>query len=79
MCVTSSEYYQSLFTLLHNVDCQSEKLILLDDFIFPDIHWDLLHGECWSSIEFCDLTFELDIFQVVTTATNKAYFGSSPN
>ena len=66
-----NEYYQSLFTLLHSVYCQSEKLILLGDFNSPDIDWGLLHGECWSSTELCDLIFELDLFQVITTVTHK--------
>ena len=30
-----------------------------------------LHGDCSSSTEFCELIFELDLFQVLTTATHK--------
>ena len=47
---------------------------MLGDFNFPDINWDLLCGEYvgeyYPSTQFCDLMFELDLLQVITTATH---------
>ena len=58
-CVTYSsstaDYYDSLFNFLLHLHHISGKIIILGDFNFPDIDWDLLSGLSPTSNQFCDL------------------------
>ena len=60
ICVTyvppnSTIAYNDLFNFFLNLHTASDKLIILGDFNFPDIDWDLLSGSSPVSDQFCDL------------------------
>ena len=48
-------YYISLFDYLHGILSSDNKLILLNDFNFPNINWNSLSGHSCHSTRFCDL------------------------
>ena len=64
---SSSELYiQSLCDYINTtVSHSNNKCILLGDFNFPTINWDILHGETPMSIFFCDLVFNLNLIQMI--------------
>ena len=47
-------------------------LLILSDFNYPDINWDMYSGTTTQSSDFCDLIFELNLSQLVLSATHKA-------
>ena len=63
-CVTyvppnsTADYYDSLFNFLLHLHHISDKIIIIGDFNFPDIDWDLLSGSSPASNQFCDLVFQ---------------------
>ena len=69
---SSSELYiQSLCDYINTtVSHSSTKCILLGDFNFPTINWDILHGETPMSNFFCDLVFNLNLIQIINEPTH---------
>ena len=51
-------YCDDLFNFLLNRQAASDKLIILDDFNFPDIDWDTLSGHSPNLNQFCDMIFQ---------------------
>ena len=57
-------YYNDLFNFFLNLHTASDKLIILGDFNFTDIDWDLLSGSSPVSDQFCDLIFQTGLSQL---------------
>ena len=56
---------QSLCDLISATFSYSDnKYLLLGDFNFPTINWDILQGETPISNFFCDLVFNLNLVQI---------------
>jgi len=49
---------------------QPYNVILLGDFNLPDINWETMCGNCQASDDFCDMTFELNLIQLITCPTH---------
>jgi len=62
-------YFSQLQSLI-SADNISEDLILLGDFNLLNIDWDTMSGSTPQSTEFCDFLFELNLEQLITTATH---------
>ena len=48
----------------------NDKLILIGDFNFPSINWDLLQGNTPITNSFCDLIFDLNLTQLIDQPTH---------
>ena len=76
-CVTyvppssTADYYDSLFNFLLHLHHISDKTIILGDFNFPDIDWDLLSSLSPTSNQFCDLVFQTGLSQLIDQPTHK--------
>ena len=46
------------------------SVVLLGDFNLPDINWETMCGNCWAFEDFCDMTFELSLTQLITYPTH---------
>ena len=64
-------YYKHLSDLLFSLPLDGNVLIM-GDFNLPDIDWDLLNGGTRFSSNFCDLTVDLNLRQLVVSSTHKA-------
>ena len=64
-------YYQHLSALLSSLP-PGKDVLILGDFNFPDIDWDLLNGGTGFSSCFCDLVVDLNLRQLVPSFTHKA-------
>ena len=59
---STEEHLLSLFNYICSVsDLCNNKLILIRDFNFPKINWNLLQGDTSISNLFCDLVFDLNL------------------
>ena len=63
-------HYDDLFNFLLNLHVDSDKLIILGDFNFPDIDWDTLLGRSPVSDQFCDLIFQTNLSQLIDMPTH---------
>ena len=63
-------YYDDLFNFLLNLHIDSDKLIILGDFNFPDIDWHTLSGHSPVSDQFCDLIFQTGLSQLIDMPTH---------
>ena len=68
---STADYYDSLFNLLLHLHYISDKIIIIGDFNFPDIDWDLLSGFSLASNQFCDLVFQTGLSQLIDQPTHK--------
>ena len=66
-----NSYYQHLSALLSSLP-PGKDVLILGDFNFPDIDWDLLNGGTRFSSCFCDLLVDLNLHQLVPSSTHKA-------
>lgn len=66
---TTADYYDSLFNFFLHVHHVSCKIIVLGDFNFPDIHWDVLSGYSPISNQFCYLAFQTGLSQLIDIPT----------
>jgi len=66
---TASDY-NNLFNFLNNFNNGHDNVILLGDFNFPDINWDILSGHTAASNEFCDLIFQAGLYQLIDAPTH---------
>ena len=64
-------YYQHLSALLSSLP-PGKDVLILGDFNFPDIDWDLLNSGTRFSSCFCDLLVDLNLRQLVPSSTHKA-------
>ena len=69
--VVDDIYYKHLSDLLFSLPLDGNVLIM-GDFNLPDIDWDLLNGGTRFSSNFCDLTADLNLRQLVVSSTHKA-------
>jgi len=68
---STEEHLLSLFNYLRSVsDLRNNKLILIGDFNFPTINWNLLQYDTSISNSFCDLVFYLNLVQLVDQPTH---------
>ena len=65
---TNDLYHSYLFCSLPS----NSDLLILGDFNFPDIDWDLLSGESKNSTNFCELVSDLNFCQLSASSTHKA-------
>jgi len=65
---SSEVYIQTLCDFL--TICSNDKLVLIGDFNFPTINWDILQGETPMSNLFCDLVFNLNLVQMINEPTH---------
>ena len=49
---------------------QSHSVVLLGDFNLPHINWETMCGNCRASEDLCDMTFELNLVQLITYPTH---------
>jgi len=64
-------YYEILFNyLIDLVNGNTNPVILLGDFNFPDVDWCTLSGSSSKSNKFCDLLFQLNLTQLVDKPTH---------
>ena len=64
-------YYRHLSDLLSSLP-PSKDLLILGDFNFPDIDWELLSGRSRQSSSFCDLIVDFNLSQLVPSPTHNA-------
>ncbi len=65
-----AEFHQLLRTYIATLCTDTDKLVLLGDFNYPDICWHTLTGESSQSSLFCELVFEFNLLQHVEGATH---------
>ena len=65
-------YHQHLSDVLFSLSSLNKDLLVLGDFNFPDIDWELLSGTSKHSINFCNLTLQLNMCQLVVSPTHRA-------
>ena len=68
---TNDLYHTYLSDLFYSLPSNSD-LLILGDFNFPDIDWDLLSGESKNSTNFCELVSDLNFCQLAASSTHKA-------
>jgi len=66
---SASTYHETLFAFISDLSNNSDKVIIIGDFNFPDIDWDSLSGNSTSN-QFCELLFETGLCQLIDTATH---------
>ena len=59
-----------MFNYLNDLPSHNHTIILLGDFNFPDIDWNLPTGHSFYSNQFCDLIFQYNLTQFVTFPTH---------
>ena len=64
----SAEYRQEFLDYLESLNISSN----LGDFNLIDINWNSLSGQSPFSSKFCDVTFDLNLFQLVEESTHIA-------
>ena len=68
----SAEYRQEFLDYLESLNSISSNLVLLGDFNLIDINWNSLSGQSPFSSKFCDVTFDLNLFQLIEESTHIA-------
>ena len=64
-------YHAQVFEFFHSLPPDID-LLILSDFNYPNINWDIHSGTITQSSDFCDLIFELNLNQLVLSTTHKA-------
>jgi len=67
---SSNEHYKKYFTYIYNLSNQYKPLIIAGDFNLPDIDWCTLAGGSAVANEFCNLIFDLNLFQYIDQPTH---------
>ena len=67
---SASTYHETLFTYISDLSNNSDKVIIIGDFNFPDIDWDSLSGNSPTSNQFCELLFKTGLCQLIDTLTH---------
>ncbi|XP_065895940.1 uncharacterized protein [Dysidea avara] len=67
---SSDTYHELLHSYLTNLVNESSPIILLGDFNLPDVNWATYSGSSPKSNKFCDLLFQLNLFQLVDEPTH---------
>jgi len=68
---SDDSYYEILYNyLIDLVIGNTNPVILLGDFNFPDVDWCTLSGSSSESNKFCDLLFQLNLTQLVDKPTH---------
>ncbi len=65
-----NDYYTNIISSLRSLST-SNHIIILGDFNTPDINWNSLSGSTFFSNELCELTFDMNLSQLITTPTHK--------
>jgi len=68
----SEEYLIEFFKYLQSLNSSTNSLLLLGDFNFSDINWDSMCGLSPLSAKFCDIIFNLNLFQLISEPTHIA-------
>ena len=67
---SSYEYYKKCFIYISNLSNQHKPLITAGNFNLPDIDWSTLIGGSTVANEFCNIIFELNLFQHIDPPTH---------
>ena len=67
---SSDTNHELLHSYLTNLVNESSPIILLGDFNLPDVNWATYSGSSPKSNKFCDLLFQLNLFQLVDEPTH---------
>ena len=68
---SSDAYHSSVFNFIRTLP-QSNNIVIVGDFNYPDIDWLTLSGTNLNSSSFCDLIFDTNLVQLVETSTHSA-------
>ena len=68
---SSDAYHSSFFNFIRTLP-QSNNIVIVGDFNYPDIDWLTLSGTNLNSSLFCDLIFDTNLVQLVETSTHSA-------
>ena len=68
---SSNAYHSSVFNFIHSLP-QTNNIIIVGDFNYPDIDWFTLTGTNLNSSSFCDLIFDINFVQLVDAPTHIA-------
>ena len=66
-------YEQKLISFLYLISCNQMtcNIVILGDFNAPDIDWLTLSADSGFSIQLCDLIFQYNLTQVITSSTHE--------
>lgn len=62
--------YESLSTYLIELSTNNSSVVITGDFNLPDINWSTLSAISQASDLFCDLVYNLNLSQLIDTATH---------
>lgn len=63
-------YHSTLCAFVKELVWLNQPLILLGDFNYPDVSWDSLCTESHKSKQLCDMIFECNLTQLVSSLTH---------